>query len=69
MEILGSLLLVCEVEYLPPGSRVCIEQEEPEKVLSFDEFKLEDSLKVANFGFLFFLVFSITMLHNQSHKM
>lgn len=41
----GSLLLVCEVEYLPPGSRVCIEQEEPEKVLSFDEFKLEDSLK------------------------
>lgn len=51
MEILGSLLLVCEVEYLPPGSRVCIEQEEPEKVLSFDEFKLEDSLKVAKFGF------------------
>jgi len=36
----GSLLLICEVEYLPPGSKICVEQADE------DEF-MEDSAPIS----------------------
>lgn len=45
----GSLLLICEVEYLPPGSKICVEQAEEDE-LSEDsspvsEISVRNSLK------------------------
>ena len=34
----GSLLLICEVEYLPPGSKICVEQDD-------DADMMEESIK------------------------
>lgn len=45
----GALLLICEVEYFPPGSKISVEQAvEPEPSEDFEdksELSIRDSLK------------------------
>ncbi|KAI1717104.1 BTB/POZ domain-containing protein [Ditylenchus destructor] len=44
----GSLLLVCEVEYLPPGSKISVEQEEDCEADDDAASRIEFSLRDAN---------------------
>jgi len=42
----GSLLLMCEVEYLPPGSKICIEQEKDDDLLEIKiDLNIRDALR------------------------
>uniref|UniRef100_A0A915D0U7 MATH domain-containing protein n=1 Tax=Ditylenchus dipsaci TaxID=166011 RepID=A0A915D0U7_9BILA len=44
----GSLLLICEVEYLPPGSKISVEQEEDCEVNEDAATRMEFNLRDAN---------------------
>lgn len=41
----GSIMLVCEVEYLPPGSKIFVDQEEDCEVIEEIAYKSEMSIK------------------------
>lgn len=45
----GSLLLICEVEYLPPGSKICVEQADEDEFMEdtapISELSVRTSLK------------------------